>query len=530
MINDEDKKCLKDLWTTDLDDDKTRIQQRKGDLLKDSYVWILKNPEFQTWRDDKESRLLWIKGDPGKGKTMLLCGIIDELKNSLNNKAQLLAFFFCQATDSRTNNAIGTLRGLICQLVSQQSVLMTHVRKEYDRWGKEAFEGDNAWIVLSRIFTTILGDRNLKGAFLIIDGLDECTTDLRLLLVLIVQASGTHSNVKWIVSSRNWPSIEKYLNTATHNMRLSLELNEKSISAAVTSYIKHRVEKLAELHNFGKDIPEFGKDLRDEVQSYMLSKANNTFLWVSLVCQKLSELEIEPHLILSELKVFPSGLDNLYRRMMDQISNSKDAVLCTCILAIVSVVYRPIILDELLSLIDLSDGFHNNNYLIKIIQLCGSFLTVQGHTISFIHQTAKDFLVGKASKEIFPSGKENVHHTVFSRSLQAMSRTLRRDIYDLGAPGFPVDQVKRPEQDPLTAVQYSCIYWVDHLHDSYFGQPPEFKEDFQGGGMIDRFLRERYLHWVEALSLLGGTSEGALSMLKLRDLAQVSLSFAANIL
>jgi hypothetical protein len=39
-----------------------------------------------------------------------------------------------------------------------------------------------------------------------------------------------------------------------------------------------------------------------------------------------------------------------------------------------------------------------------------------------------------------------------------MSRTLRRDIYDLGSPGFPIDEVKKPESDLLAAIRYSCIY------------------------------------------------------------------------
>jgi hypothetical protein len=75
-------RCLADLRLTDPRDDKTRIEQTKGGLLKDSYKWILDHEDFRRWRNDRESRLLWIKGDAGKGKTMLLCGIIDELSQS----------------------------------------------------------------------------------------------------------------------------------------------------------------------------------------------------------------------------------------------------------------------------------------------------------------------------------------------------------------------------------------------------------------------------------------------------------------
>lgn len=91
------QKCTQDLRITDPRDDKKRIEKTKGGLLKESYRWILENSDFQRWRDERQSRLLWIKGDPGKGKTMLLCGIVDELEKTA--KMDLLSYFFCQATD-----------------------------------------------------------------------------------------------------------------------------------------------------------------------------------------------------------------------------------------------------------------------------------------------------------------------------------------------------------------------------------------------------------------------------------------------
>ena len=88
----EDQECIQHLRLTDPRDDKKRIEETKGGLLEDSYHWILENPDFQKWRNDEQNCLLWIRGDPGKGKTMLLCGITDELKKSIG-KTDLLAFF-----------------------------------------------------------------------------------------------------------------------------------------------------------------------------------------------------------------------------------------------------------------------------------------------------------------------------------------------------------------------------------------------------------------------------------------------------
>ncbi|KAF2174945.1 NACHT-domain-containing protein, partial [Zopfia rhizophila CBS 207.26] len=132
-----DRECIQHLRVTDPRDDKKRIEETKGGLLKGSYRWSLENSDFQRWRDDQQSRLLWIKGDPGKGKTMLLCGIVNELKKSMAKTD--LSYFFCQATDSRINNATAVLRGLLYLIVDQQPSLVSHIRKKHDNAGKALF-------------------------------------------------------------------------------------------------------------------------------------------------------------------------------------------------------------------------------------------------------------------------------------------------------------------------------------------------------------------------------------------------------
>ena len=505
------KQCLRDLRVTDPQADKIRIEETKGGLLLDSYRWILEHREFRQWQNDQQSRLLWIKGDPGKGKTMLLCGIINELTRS-TAESHLLAFFYFQATDSRINNATAVLRSLLYLLIDQQPSLISYIQKQHDLAGKSLFEDTNAWVSLSNIFTTVLQDPNLKSTYLIIDALDECVaTDLPKLLDFIVKKSSVSPRVKWIVSSRNWPSIEKKLNTTTQGVWLCLELNKSSVSAAVTSYIQFKVNQLAREN-------EYDNDTRNAIQHYLLSNANGTFLWVALVCQELVDISGWNAEELS--KAFPPGLDLLYKRMLGGIYSSRHSQLCKSILAVISVVRRPITLDELASFVDMPTRRPGNyKVLAEIIGLCGSFLTLQEHTVSFVHQSAKDFLVEKAYIEIYPSGTECVHYSIFSRSLQIMSKTLKRDMYGLDAPGVPVDQVEQLASDPLTSARYSCVYWIDHLHDC--DPTNNAANDLQDGGSVDKFLRRSYLYWVEALSLCRSMSEGVVSMANLEALIQV---------
>jgi archaellum biogenesis ATPase FlaH len=446
---DKMQKCVQDLRLTVPRDNKKRIKDTKGGLLEGSYHWILENSDFQQWHNNQQSQLLWIKGDPGKGKTMLLCGITNELKK-LKAVTDLLSYFFCQAADSGINNATAVLRGLVYLLVNQQPSLISYVRAKYDEAGKKLFEDTNAWVALSEIFTNILRDPSLDNTYLIIDALDECVVDLPKLLDFIIQTSSISPRTKWIVSSRNWPSIEKDLGTATQTATLCLELNKKSVSSAITTFIQFKVDWLAKRNRYNNNT-------RDAIQQYLTLNANGTFLWVALVCQELSN--ISGWKAQQKLIAFPPGLDALYQRMIEQIKKSEDAELCKRILAVVSTVYRPITLDELAAFVDMPNGVAGEyKALSEIIGLCGSFLTLRERTIFFVHQSAKDFLIEKASKDIFLSGIEDVHNSIFSRSLQTLSRTLKRDVYSLRAPGFSIDEVKQPNPDPLATARYSCLY------------------------------------------------------------------------
>ncbi|KAJ5293252.1 Nuc-1 negative regulatory protein preg [Penicillium atrosanguineum] len=521
-----DQDCVKNLRITDPRSDKSRVESNKGGLLKDSYRWILGHADFKQWQNDPESRLLWINGDPGKGKTMLLCGIINELTALTDKDTTTVSFFFCEATNSHLNNATAVLRGLLYLLLTKQPALIPHIQKEYDNAGKQLFEDVNAWHALSRIFADILKDQLLQSTYLIINGLDECTHDRPLLLDLVSKNSSANPNVKWIVSSRNWTDIEESLDNTDQKVKLCLELNETFISEAVTIYIHHKVQILAKLKNFDEGLLE-------AVRSHLLSNAYGTFLWVALVCEELKKGRARNAYKL--LTAFPVGLDPLYRRMIEHIQDSEDAEdaeIRLRILAVVAIVYRPITLEELPALVELPEYFSKNDQnLADLIRDCGSFLRLCGRTVFLVHQSATDFLLREASNEkfsVFPQGIQAKHHEVFSRSLQAISEILRRDIYNIKHPGFPIEQVRQPNPDPLAKARYSCIYWVDHLQDC--DSSPNINQDLHEGGAVDDFLRRKYLHWIESLSLLRSNSEGIAAIVKLDSLLWVKKGISVALL
>ncbi|KAL2885587.1 Vegetative incompatibility protein HET-E-1 [Ceratocystis lukuohia] len=298
----------------------------------------------------------------------------------------------------------------------------------------------------------MVNDSGLKNVILIIDGLDECNVDRPNLLEFITKPLP----VKWIVSSRNWLDIQDALDYAKQKVKIHLEINQDSVSEAVNSFIEFKVDQLTEK----KKCDDANKAA---ILEYLKTNSNGTFLWAALVCHELSNSQVRNWHMLDTMKSLPPGLDPLYQRMMMNISESKDAQLCKDIVAYVLIVYRPLTLDELRVLVE---GLEDKRTMEveEIIASCGSFLTI--------------------------------HNNV-------------RDIYGLKAPGCLIDEVSVPETNPLAPIQYFCIFWADHLCESAADDGVNVND------RIMTFFKEKYLQWLEAISLLHSIYSAARIMEKL---------------
>jgi hypothetical protein len=264
---------------------------------------------------------------------------------------------------------------------------------------------------------------------------------------------------------------------------------------------------------------EHNKPLQDQVRSILRQKADGTFLWVAFVFEELQDVLSGE--VLDILEQVPSGLIPLYDRMMKQIQQLKRKYpeYCRLILSAVAVSYRPLHLLELRILAGLEEEMKDIADLKRMIKLCGSFLTIREDHVYLIHQSVKDYL-NNASAEIFPVEHAGIHYDLFSRSLSALSQTLRRNIYGLRHSGLLVDQIIPVDPDPLAPIRYSCIYWIDHLckvddSSSYH------RRELADNGQTFKFLEQHFLHWLESLSLLSEISEGISMIRKLSHLVQV---------
>ncbi|KAF3917689.1 hypothetical protein AA313_de0209527 [Arthrobotrys entomopaga] len=490
---------LRSLGATNPQDDRSRIERAKDDLVEESCSWIFSTEEFQTWYSTgAEKPILWITGDPGKGKTMLTMAIIDYLENSSRLKqanATGISYFFCQANDDRQNSAISILKGVIFQILSHAKFrsLRKYLIEEFDTKGSNCFSGPNALYALQRVISSILSDKDSVEIYILIDALDEVVDGLDHLLHFVCNSIPTSRGVKWLLTSRNYPNIEEHLSHSRFQSRIMLENNRAQIVASVDTFIKAKVEILSQRKHYSTE-------LSARVTDILQSKSEGTFLWVHLACKELAKSKRRK--ALSTLEALPSGLDGFYENMFNKIQTSnleEDYDICSRVLSSALIANRPLRLLEIWVVAGLPYDMDEHE-IEEHVKQCGSFLVIQNKTIFFVHQSSKDFLDGKiGTKLIMPGGLVENHRTIAWRCLMRLSKDLKMDFCDLKEPGFSVSDISEEQTNRLIPLDYACSHWVSHVKAIKL-----FRHD---ENLIWGFLKTHLLHWLEVLLLVGASAE-----------------------
>jgi len=225
--------------------------------------------------------------------------------------------------------------------------------------------------------------------------------------------------------------------------------------------------------------------------------------------------------MLDTLEEIPRGLKPLYDRIMKQINKLPKRNLRRYLLVLsrASLAYRPLRLHEMHIITGLWKEFSLLEDLERIINMCGSFLTIRDNYVYFIHQSAKDYLATHTTITIFPVGPEQIHHNMFLQSLNALSKTFAtQNIYSLKDFGPIISNIV-PSPDPLAPIRYSCVFWFGHLC-AINNQALE--EELADNGRVFTFFEEQFVHWIESLSVIRQITDAVLIIKSLLDKVQVS--------
>jgi ankyrin repeat protein len=438
------------LFVTDPLDDIALIKVARDQLMEGTGSWVMRDPNFTAWLNDNRSSILWIHGDPGKGKTMLTISLIEELSRKITAEGTAasttcLAYILCDGTDSRRSNTISIVRTILWQLLCQRPRLLGCFKDEYSKKKEHLFTSPNALQALWRILQKVLDDSSIQKVYLIVDGLDECEMMslqpfLTMLEPYLEQHKGNlgHASciAKWLVVSRNYPEVRETLSTASE-IDLESDTNTSQISRAVNDFINLKVDFLTSRKRYQPTV-------KSMVKASLQEKAAGTFLWVALACR---ELKAAPAVGAEEtLSTLPSGLVPFYHRMLSRVTNNPLQHVTQSVIEILraaSVAFRPLTVNDM-AVAACIPGVED---LKEYISLCASFLSIRDHTVFFVHQSAKEFL---CSPEVpfISSNLASEHCTMATRCLK-----------------FLCSQVETEEsgtEESETLNGYSEMYWLKH--------------------------------------------------------------------
>ncbi|PYH68303.1 NACHT and WD40 domain protein [Aspergillus vadensis CBS 113365] len=464
------------------------IQSLKESVMADLYTWVFDTKQFKRfmcWEEDAPRRL-WISGHAGTGKTMLSIGTIRELQTRHPEEPNppTILYFFCQNGDVNVNNGVAVLQSLVWMLLQQQPHLNSHLDEQFSHSGEKFISDSYSLATWCDILTNML--RDSTRVIIAIDALDECEAGSRRQLLRFMNGIITKErmfHVKWFITSRPLPEIPDSRPETTLQYHSLLTLNDQNLIPWINVYIDRKVQVV--LRGRAEN-----QERVDRIRDQLYERASNTYIWVSLI---FGELEDAPEAQWQKIiEHTPRRLNELYGSLLRQLPWPE----CQTVLTVAMVARRPLSLWEIEQLAGLETGVNAGR---DYVTGCKSFLSLRGEMVYFIHQSAQDWLLLNQHqlRDGFPQDhgvlEKRIHREILENSIEGMRKTLSENIYQLPYYGIALEEIETPSQDPLAPIRYACQYWAYHLKEG------ELKTDIDLLG----FLRQRFLHWLEALALMG---------------------------
>ena len=446
-------------------------------------TWILDRPEFKAWTNSElntaATRMLWLTGIPGAGKTVLSSFVIDRC-SEISFKKPLASelYFFFKMTDSDKNTVLAVTRSLVYQLYSLfPANLASDIISLRDGSGKDkALSDQRLWDVF------VKHAKGVPDLVIVLDALDECDgVDLllkRLKILLEV------SHVKIFVVSRREEEIALELQSFPQ-----IFIGHECNKADIHSYIMTSI----------KSIPRFrGKSVQQRMIDALSSGHGGMFLWAYLMIKELKELGTVKQ-VDDALNSLPEGLKNLHERIitrLDATLRGAHRQLAISILMWVVCAVRPLRLIELQEILrfEMREGkkvgpsFVDDDdflYSEKDIELaCGALIVSRNQTLQLVHLSTKEILTRRPLQMLSDDSRLAFYVDVRQASPHMATQCLSYMKTHLDG----TESLTRPDLEAVSRLQfteekydstallekspfldYASISWQVHLVDSKFG-------------------------------------------------------------
>lgn len=451
------------------------LNSLKDNQMPGTCEWFTEKESFQHWSSFafNSSRIFWLNGNPGAGKSVLASFIVHYLRNLGRDCSY---YFFKHGDGDRAS-----LSNCLSSLAYQMALLNPQVRKEilimHDN--DVRLDTDNARALWRTLFLSgIFKSNYFRPQFLILDALDECN-DLADLFPMLAKIQA-QVPLRILITSRKTFELSKLFSP------LGLQLSTEEITPLDSlDDIKHYVKAHRQHLLFTSN------DDYENIERQILHKSSGCFLWVKLILNELEQAwsEEEGREILNEV---PTDMDEIYYRILDNLSKiSRGKRFVKAALTWIVCANRPLTVPELEHALklDTNDSIHSLERLLT--SACGQLIQIDRNSrVQMIHQTARDYLLKDNLQSEFAINKSISHGRLAEVCLKYLvSRDMERP--------RSLKQISVTRHHPRSLfADYACTSFSDHL-----GQAHPGEERFVD--LLELHFNSNVLAWVEYIASTG---------------------------
>ncbi|KAI7968660.1 hypothetical protein EIK77_000069 [Talaromyces pinophilus] len=346
---------------------------------------------------------------------------------------------------------------------------------------------------------------------IVIDALDECERedDIRIILQLLPQVQKSNSvQLRFLLTSRPYLPLKLGFKGIMndHQDLILHEIPRPVIEHDISLYIKNKFSELRRGRSLPSDWPG------DETIKTLVQRAVPLFISAATLYRFISDTRWNPETrleaILADQTIYVSRMDSTYMPVLKQLLTGQDEWESQQlvqdfkeIVGVIILLANPLSVNALAQLLKIRISDINNR--LSLLQSVLDIPSSLDAPVRLLHLSFRDFLLDPKKKDSsrFWIDEKATHRKIALQCLEIMYYGLKKNICNL-----PNEGTKRTEVDIRSVyqylpseLQYSCRYWAQHLVQS---EDPltELDNAFP-------FLEKHFLHWVEAMSMLGAVSD-----------------------
>uniref|UniRef100_A0A8H7NIH4 NACHT domain-containing protein n=1 Tax=Bionectria ochroleuca TaxID=29856 RepID=A0A8H7NIH4_BIOOC len=430
--------------------------------------WFTSSDTYKQWLEDDQHGLLWIKGIPGSGKSVMAASLIDGLSKA-SPGSPVIFFFFRQIIEAN-HQPEALLRDWMDQILNYSPPLQKKL-KDYLESNRsiDSISMEDMWKDLYMAFSGLS-----NRVFCVADALDEMDKgNESFLQTLATLGKWNPQKVKVLITSRPVPMIEGPLR-AFQSSCLQIRLQENMVDIDIATFVQFTLSR--------STIPQADwKTIMDAVPG----RANGLFLYAKLAMDAFLEPGADVKTVLSHL---PADLNVLYTDLLKEHSRRSgiaDSVQ-RLILQAVTHSTRPLRLLELAEMIKANnpDGKERDLKATKdlIRAACGPLLEILAdETVSVIHHSFTEYLKGTTRPDgsgypVLKMGPTHAQLAIaclrYLTSGSLKSIVVEEEEYNEDSDGdwyrsrnqVPKDEIQQRLKHPF--FEYAAVNWAHHIRRS----------------------------------------------------------------